>query len=90
MNATLDEWQIVLLRRLRHADHLSPSEPHDFATLMGDDLEGLPDHWLEETYQTYDVLGLLDKASATTFGAYHGRLSPQARWFLDDLEDDAA
>jgi hypothetical protein len=90
MSATLDEWQIALLRRVRHADHLSPSELHDFSTLMGDDLQGLPDHWLEETYQTYEVLGLLDKASGTTFGAYQGRLSPQARWFLDDLEDDAA
>lgn len=90
MNATLDQWQIVFLRRLRHADHLNPSELHDFATLMGEDLDGLPDHWLAETYQTCEALGLLHNASSTTSGAYYGRLSPQARWFLDDLEDDAA
>lgn len=87
---SLDEWQIVLLRRLRHADHFKPAELHDFAALMAKDLDALPERWLEETYEAYRELGLLHEAAGATFGAYYGRLSPRARWLLDDLDDDAA
>ena len=90
MNATLDEWQIFLLRRLRHADWVEPGDLHDFATLMGDDLDGLPEHWLDETYQALEAFELLDPRSGKTFAGYKGRLSPRARWLLDDLDDDAA
>jgi hypothetical protein len=90
MNATLDEWQIFLLRRLRHADCFKPGELHDFATLMGDDLNGLPDQWLDETYRAFRAFELLDPMSGKTFAGYNGRLSPRARWLLDDLDDDAA
>ena len=89
MYATLDEWQIVLLWRLRHADYVKPSELHDFAALMGQDLDSLPSGWLAVTYDAYEALGLLHEASEAE-GAYSGRLSPQARWLLDDLNDDAA
>jgi hypothetical protein len=86
MQASLDEYQVTLLRRLNDADHLAHSELHDFATLMGDDLAGLPDHWLDETYQDFQALGLLDRNSGQTFGGSHGRLSPQGRWFLEQLD----
>ena len=87
---TLDDWQIVLLRRLRHADHFRPAELHDFAAVMGKDLERLPEEWLEQTYDAYQRLGLLHESAGASFRAYHGRLSPRARWLLDDLDDDAA
>jgi hypothetical protein len=90
MHATLDEWQITLLWRLRQADYVKPFEFHDLATLMGKDLDTLPDDWLTATYQTYQERGLLHEASVATRGAYHGRLAPRARWLLDDLNDDAA
>jgi hypothetical protein len=90
MYATLDEWQILLLWRLRHADYVKPSELHDFAVLMGRDLDSLPDGWLSATYDAYQALGLLHDASEAAAGAYCGRLSPRARWLLDDLNDDAA
>jgi hypothetical protein len=90
MYATLDEWQILLLWRLRHADYVKPSDFHDFAALMGNDLDTLPQGWLDATYDAYRSLGLLHDASEAVAGSYHGRLSPQARWLLDDLNDDAA
>ena len=90
MYATLDEWQILLLWRLRHADYVKPSELHDFAGLMGQDLDRLPDRWLAATYDAFQALGLLHDASGAAADAYHGRLSPRARWLLDDLNDDAA
>jgi hypothetical protein len=90
MYSTLDEWQILLLWRLRHADYVKPSELHDFAALMGKDLDSLPGSWLAGTYDTYQTLGLLHETSEAAAGAYSGRLSPRARWLLDDLNDDAA
>lgn len=92
MKPRLDKNQVMLLRRLNDADHLNASELHDFATLMGDDLNDLPGHWLDETYDAFDALGLLHKASGQTFGASHARLSPRGRWFLQDLDEklDAA
>ena len=81
--------QVVLLRRLRDADHLNPSELHDFGTLMADEPDALPDQWIEETYQDLRALGLLDHRSGQTFGASHGRLSPQGRWLLEDLDKAA-
>jgi hypothetical protein len=90
MYATLDEWQILLLWRLRHADYVKPSELHDFAALMGEDLDALPDGWLAATHVAYQELGLLHDTSGAAAGRYHGRLSPRARWLLDDMNDDAA
>jgi hypothetical protein len=90
MYATLDEWQIFLLRRLRHADYAKPAELHDFATLMGEDLRRLPDRWLDETFHAFQAFELIDPMSGKTFAGYHGRLAPRARWLLDDLDDDAA
>jgi hypothetical protein len=90
MYATLDEWQILLLWRLRHADYVKPADVHDFAVLMGKDLDSLPHGWLAATYDAYQALGLLHDASGAASGACYGRLSPRARWLLDDLNDDAA
>jgi hypothetical protein len=90
MYTTLDDRQIVLLWRVRQADYVKPFEFHDFATLMGKDLETLPDDWLAETYERCIELGLLHEASRATNGAYRGRLAARARWLLDDLNDDAA
>jgi hypothetical protein len=90
MYATLDEWQILLLWRLRHADYVKPSELHDFAGLIGEDLARLPEGWLAATYDAYLELGLLHDTSEAAAGTYQGRLSPRARWLLDDLNDDAA
>jgi len=90
MYATLDEWQILLLWRLRHADHVRPSEVHDFASLMGKDLDPLPAGWLATTYDAYQALGLLHEVSKAAASTYCGRLSPRARWLLDDINDDAA
>jgi hypothetical protein len=90
MYASLDEWQIVLLWRLRHADYVKPAEFHDLAALMGKDLDALPGGWLAETYESYRTHGLLHEASEAQPDAFHGRLAPRARWLLDDLNDDAA
>jgi hypothetical protein len=88
MQATLDKHQVALLRRLNDADHLSTSDLHDFATLMGDDLKDLPDHWLSETFEAFETLGFLH-LSGRTSGAFHGRLSSQGRWFLERLDAEA-
>lgn len=86
MQATLDEYQVVLLRRLYDADHLNQSELHDFETLMADQAEHLADHWYGETFEDFEALGLLDvRVSGKTFRNHFGRLSSHGRWFVESM-----
>jgi hypothetical protein len=93
MHATLDETQIVLLRCLYAADHLLPGQLHDWRELLGRNLDDLPDHWLDETYEDLRALGFLHEHAGRAFGgAVHGGLSAQGRWFEEGLDaaDDPA
>jgi hypothetical protein len=87
MEATLDEYQVRLLRRLYDACLLNQSVAPDFRELMSDQASKLGAHWYHETYEDFMALGLLDpKASGEAFGPTpFGRLSAHGRWFVESM-----
>jgi hypothetical protein len=91
MQATLDEFQVLLLRRLYDQCLLNPSLLPDFKDLMEDQASKLGRNWYHETYEDFLALGLLDpRASGEAFGPTpFGRLSARGRWFVESLSAPA-
>jgi hypothetical protein len=89
MQATLDEFQVLLLRRLYDECLRNQSTAPDFRELMEDQESKLGGTWYGETYEDLMALGLLDPgASGEAFGpAPFGRLSAKGRWFVESLDE---
>jgi hypothetical protein len=89
LQATLDEFQILLLRRLYDDCLRDLSIIPDFKDVMEDQASKLGDNWYHETYEDFVALGVLDpQASGETFGpAPFGRLSARGRWFVESMDD---
>jgi hypothetical protein len=88
MQATLDKFQILLLRRLYDACLLDESAMPNFKELMDDQADKLGKNWYHETYEDFVALGLLDpRASGEGFGPTpFGRLAAQGRWFVESMD----
>jgi hypothetical protein len=88
MQATLDKFQILLLRRLYDACLRDESAMPKFKELMNDQARKLGENWYHETYEDFVALGLLDlRGSGETFGPTpFGRLAAQGRWFVESMD----
>lgn len=87
MHATLDTFQVTLLRRLYDAGLRDLSALPDFKKLMEDQSSKLGENWYHEAYEDFVALDLLDPASGETFGPTpYGRLSARGRWFVESLD----
>jgi hypothetical protein len=64
VQATLDEFQILLLRRLCDACLRHASTAPDFKELTADQATGLGTSWYHETHEDLAALGLLDPRTA--------------------------
>lgn len=70
MQATLDDFQVLLLRRLYDECLRDESTAPDFRELMRDQASKLGGTWYGETYDDFTALGLLDpRASGEDFRA---------------------
>lgn len=87
MQATLDDFQVLRLRRLYDECLRDESTAPDFRELMRDQASKLGGTWYGETYDDFTALGLLDpRASGEDFGpAPFGRLSAKGRWFVESM-----
>jgi hypothetical protein len=88
MHATLDLFQVSLLRRLYDACLRDQSAMPDFKELMEDQASKLGENWYHETYEDFVALDLLDpRTSGEAFGPTpYGRLSAHGRWFVESMD----